>query len=42
VSSGFPSSIPKWACPINPGTADLNMCSVKSYVCELSSCLNSL
>jgi hypothetical protein len=41
-SSGFPFSIPKWACPINPGDGDFNMCSVKSYVCELSACMKQL
>jgi hypothetical protein len=42
ISSGFPSAIPKWACPINPGTGDYNMCTVKAYACELVSCLNNL
>ena len=41
-ASGFPFSIPKWACPINPGTGDFNMCSVKSYACELSACMKQL
>jgi hypothetical protein len=40
--NGFPSKVPKWACPINPGESSYNMCSVKSYACELTSCLNSL
>jgi len=33
------SSVPKWACPINPGTSSYNMCSVKNYVCKISACL---
>ncbi len=41
-SSGFTNQIPKWACPINPGDGDFNMCSVKSYVCELSACMKQL
>jgi hypothetical protein len=42
ASAGFPNPIPKWACPINPGTGSFNMCSVKSYACELSVCMDSL
>ncbi len=42
TAAGFPFSIPKWACPINPGEGDFNMCSVKSYACELSACMNQL
>ena len=34
--------IPKWACPIDPGDSTSNMCSVKSYVCDLTACLNQL
>ena len=41
-SSGFPFTIPKWACPINPGEGTFNMCVVKNYACELTACLNSL
>ena len=41
-ANGFPFSIPKWACPINPGEGDFNMCSVKSYACELSVCMKQL
>ena len=41
-ANGFPFSIPKWACPINPGEGDFNMCSVKSYACELSACMKQL
>jgi len=33
------SFVPKWACPINPGTSSYNMCSVKDYVCKISACL---
>ena len=42
TSNGFPYAIPKWACPINPGDSSSNMCSVKSYVCELSACMKQL
>ena len=42
TSSGFPYPIPKWTCPINPGEGSFNMCSVKSYACELSVCMNQL
>jgi hypothetical protein len=42
TANGFPYPIPKWACPINPGDSSSNMCSVKSYVCELSACMNQL
>ncbi len=41
-AAGFPFTLPKWACPINPGDGAFNMCSVKSYVCELSVCMNQL
>lgn len=40
-SDGWPS-IPKWACPIDPGTSEFNMCGVKAYACELVNCLKSL
>jgi hypothetical protein len=40
--AGFPSTLPKWACPINPGEGKYNMCSVKSYACEASACFNQL
>lgn len=40
-ANGWPS-VPKWACPIDPGTAAVNMCGVKAYACELTACLNSL
>jgi hypothetical protein len=42
TSSGFPFSIPKWACPINPGNGTFNMCSVKSYACDVSACVDQL
>ena len=41
-STGFTTSLPKWACPLDPGTGSFNMCTVKSYACELTACLNSL
>ena len=37
-ANGWPS-IPKWACPIDPGTGTFNMCGVKSYACDLTNCL---
>ena len=40
-SDGWPL-IPKWACPLDPGTSAYNMCSVKSYACDLVACLNQL
>jgi hypothetical protein len=42
TGNGFSSSIPKWACPINPGTGAFNMCAVNAYACELTACLSSL
>ncbi len=41
TSDGWPE-IPKWACPIDPGTGKFNMCGVKSYACDLTACLNQL
>ena len=41
-ANGFPENFPKWACPINPGTSDRNMCTVKNYACELTACLEQL
>ncbi|MDB5259920.1 MAG: hypothetical protein JWN37_151 [Candidatus Nomurabacteria bacterium] len=41
-SSGFSSSIPKWACPINPGTGSYSMCAVKNYACDLNACFTQL
>jgi hypothetical protein len=40
--AGFPNTIPKWACPINPGDTVTNMCFVKNYVCDLSACMKQL
>ena len=40
--SGFPFSIPKWACPIDPGQGKFNMCFVKGYVCEIDACVKQL
>jgi hypothetical protein len=40
-ADGWPS-IPKWACPIDPGPAPFNLCSVKAYACDLTACLDSL
>lgn len=31
-------SLPKWACPINPGAATFNMCKVKDYACDVEAC----
>ena len=42
AQSGFDTAIPKWACPINPGTSASNMCAVKAYSCELVACLGNL
>ena len=42
TQTGFQNAVPKWVCPINPGEGSFNMCSVKSYACELTSCLDSL
>jgi hypothetical protein len=39
TSSGFPFSVPKWACPINPGEGQFNMCTVKSYGCGVNACV---
>lgn len=33
-------TIPKWACPINPGTGTYNMCDVKDYACKVSACVS--
>jgi hypothetical protein len=41
-ASGFPFSIPKWACPINPGEGKFNMCFVKGYACEVNACVEQL
>jgi len=41
-AAGFPYSIPKWACPINPGDGRFNMCTVKSYACDINACVDQL
>jgi hypothetical protein len=41
-SAGFPFTIPKWACPINPGEGQYNMCTVKSYGCGVTACVRQL
>jgi hypothetical protein len=38
-TSGFPTTPPKWACPINPGTGSSNMCAVKNYACDVYNCI---
>lgn len=30
--------IPKWGCPINPGTAQFNACAIKDYACNVGAC----
>ena len=40
VSTGFVDSIPKWACPIDPGTASFNMCNVRNYACDVTACID--
>ncbi len=40
--TGFPYTIPKWACPINPGDSKTNMCFVKGYACDVQACVNEL
>ncbi len=42
TSSGFPGSVPKWGCPINPGDGQFNMCTVKNYTCDLVKCMEQL
>ena len=42
TQNGFPFSIPKWACPINPGDSQFNMCAVKNYACDLNACYEAL
>ena len=41
VTDGWPE-IPKWACPVNPGTGAFNMCGVKAYACELTACMQNV
>ncbi len=40
-ASGFPFTLPRWACPINPGPSQTNMCFVRNYVCNISNCLGN-
>ena len=40
-SNGFTDTIPKWACPIDPGTAAFNMCNVKNYACDVTACIEN-
>ena len=40
--NGFREGFPKWACPINPGDGQFNMCFVKSYACELVACMEKI
>jgi len=35
------SAVPKWACPINPGTGSYNMCNVQNYACDVAACISS-
>ncbi len=42
TANGFPAGFPKWACPINPGDGQFNMCVVKNYACELVACMGQL
>lgn len=37
ASDGWPV-IPKWGCPINPGTATFNACSIRKYACDMAAC----
>jgi hypothetical protein len=37
TTDGWPS-IPKWACPIDPGAGQFNMCAVKNYSCDVVAC----
>ncbi|HCC05802.1 TPA: hypothetical protein DEP94_00335 [Candidatus Nomurabacteria bacterium] len=41
-ASGYPYTLPKWACPIDPGKTSTNMCFVKNYVCDVATCLSKL
>ncbi len=40
--NGFNTAIPKWACPIDPGQGVYNMCAVKDYACEITSCMSKI
>ena len=41
-AAGFPLTVPKWVCPINPGDSTYNMCVVKNYACDLTTCMGQL
>jgi hypothetical protein len=32
------STVPKWACAVNPGTGTYNMCAVHDYACDVQAC----
>lgn len=36
-STGWPV-IPKWGCPINPGSAQFNACAIRNYACNVGAC----
>lgn len=38
LGTGWPVDLPKWACPVNPGTGSFNMCAVKNYACDVTAC----
>ncbi len=38
LGTGWSMDLPKWACPINPGTGSFNMCAVKNYTCDVTAC----
>ncbi len=42
TASGFPNSLPRWACPINPGPTATNMCFVRGYICDVYACAKQL
>lgn len=39
-STGWPTGMTKWACPVNPGPGPFNMCFVNSYACEIEACVS--
>ncbi len=36
ASTGW-KTMPKWGCPINPGSAQFNACAIRSYACNVGS-----
>jgi hypothetical protein len=42
TAKGYKNTLPKWACPVNPGDGAFNMCSVKNYACEITSCIDAV